>query len=88
MLPVARIGDIAGGPILFPCHPTIIVNMLPTAMPGSLVAGHGLPPHSAPVITPIVPTTVLLNNLFIRKIGDLSSCGHPISTGAFTVLTT
>lgn len=88
MLFVARVGDLAPAPILFPAHLTVIVNGQFAAQPGSIVTPHGKPPHSFSFITPIVPSTVLVNTLFIRKVGDFASCGHPIITGAPTVFST
>tara|TARA_R110000868_G_scaffold177267_1_gene415612 strand:+ start:953 stop:1240 length:288 start_codon:yes stop_codon:yes gene_type:complete len=92
IFPVATFGDIAGSFIMFPCHMNVLVGssaeIQPAAMPGSMVMGHGLPPHSSPVITAVFPTTVRINNMLIRTVGDLASCGDPISTGAWTVLST
>jgi uncharacterized Zn-binding protein involved in type VI secretion len=93
VFPVAGFSDLAGGEILFPCHMTVFIGstsgeMEPAAMPGSVVRSHGLPPHSGVVITAIVPTTVFINTKMIRTVGDEASCGHLITTGAKTVLST
>lgn len=89
-LPSARVGDLVAGiaPILFPAHINIQVNGIPAAMPGSFVTPHFFPnPHIA-VLTPIIPTTVLMNGLPARTIGDFASCGDVITTGAPNVLIT
>jgi uncharacterized Zn-binding protein involved in type VI secretion len=93
LFPVARFGDLAEGEIILPCHMTVLIGstsgeMEPAAMPGSVVRSHGLPPHSGVVITAIVPTTVFINTKMIRTVGDEASCGHLITTGAKTVLST
>jgi uncharacterized Zn-binding protein involved in type VI secretion len=95
LFPVAGFGDLAEGEIILPCHMTVLIGstsgeMEPAAMPGSVVRSHGLPPHSGVVLTPIFPTTVFINGKpnMIRTVGDLASCGHPITTGALTVLST
>ena len=93
VFPVAGFSDIAGGSIVFPCHLTVMIGssdgeIEPAAMPGSVVSPHGLPPHQGVVLTPIVPTTVFINTKMIRTVGDFATCGHPIVTGAWTVLST
>jgi uncharacterized Zn-binding protein involved in type VI secretion len=93
LFPVAGFGDLAEGEIILPCHMTVLIGstsgeMEPAAMPGSVVRSHGLPPHSGVVLTPIVPTTVFINAKMIRTVGDEASCGHLITTGAKTVLST
>ena len=93
MLFIGRIGDFVGGageddstaaPILAPVHLTVIVNGRFAAKPGSIVTPHGLPPHNKSVITPILPRTVNFNGVFARAVGDASTCGHVIATGALT----
>jgi len=95
LFPVAGFGDLAEGFIVFPCHMTVLIGstsgeMEPAARPGSVVRSHGLPPHSGVVLTPMFATTVFINGKpnMIRTVGDFASCGHLITTGALTVLST
>lgn len=90
VLPVATFGDMAGGVIMMPCHITVLVGtpgeIELAAMPGSKVTPHGLPPHNSAVLTWDKYRTVYINNLCIRTVKDLASCGDPISTGVITVV--
>lgn len=48
----SRVGkDVAGGLVLGPGEPTVRVNGFAISLRGDAVAGHGDPPHSAPVMT-------------------------------------
>lgn len=48
----ARVGlDIAGGIILGPGNPTVLVNGFPISLIGDAVAGHGDSPHNSPNMT-------------------------------------
>jgi uncharacterized Zn-binding protein involved in type VI secretion len=93
----ARVGDFVGGageddvtaaPILLPAHLTVVINGKYAAMPGSVVTPHGLPPHNKSVLTAVKPRTVNINGVFARAVGDTSTCGHLIVTGAPTVFIT
>ena len=47
---VARVGlDSAGGTINGPGSPTVFANGANVSLPGDGIAGHGIPPHDAPV---------------------------------------
>lgn len=48
----SRVGlDIAGGVVLGPGEITVLVNGFPISLLGDAVAGHGDPPHNAPIMT-------------------------------------
>jgi len=74
------------GMIVMPCHMNIFVDSYPAAQPGSVVTPHS-PKHLMQTLTWAAYRTVYMNNLCVRAIGDMSSCGHPIRTGALTVFT-
>jgi uncharacterized Zn-binding protein involved in type VI secretion len=87
MKPISTLDDyVADGAISFPCHMNIFVDSYPAAQPGSLVKPHS-PKHLQQNLTWATYRTVYMNNLCTRAIGDMSSCGHSIRTGALTVLT-
>lgn len=90
MLPVATFGDSAGGIIVMPCHITVLVGtpgeIELAAMPGSKVTPHGLPPHQSASLTWMRYKTVYINNLSIRTMMDVATCGDVISTGVLTVV--
>jgi uncharacterized Zn-binding protein involved in type VI secretion len=97
MRPVARIGiDMAIGPILgpgsvLPFGP-VLVNGLPAALLGDSIAPHP-PAPDVPTcaVSRIVtgafspPMAVLFNGRPVARMGDLTSCGHPIMSGSFNV---
>jgi len=90
MLPVATFGDACGGIIVLPCHITVLVGtpgeIELAAMPGSKVTPHGLPPHQSASLTWMRYKTVYINNLSIRTMNDVATCGDTISTGVVTVI--
>ena len=48
----SRVGvDIAGGVVLGPGEPTVLVNGFPISLVGDAVAGHGQNEHAGPVMT-------------------------------------
>lgn len=81
---IARIGDIAGGPIINGAA-TVLANGLPVAQLGSAVAPHGKPPHTAPVIASS-SATVFANGIPVARLGDVATCGHPIASAALNVI--
>lgn len=85
--PVARILDLAGGPILGPgLVPNVTVNMLPIALLGNPVTPHGLGIHAASTLAVGSPNTFVGPALLpVCAIGDVATCGHPIVTGSPTV---
>lgn len=88
MRPIACLGDFAGAPIIGPAWPNILANGRPTATPGAMTVPH---PHG-PFVFPgfLIPTTptVLFNGMPSQKIGDPTTCFHPIMTGSYTTLST
>lgn len=76
---IARINqDSAGGTIVGNLAPTVFVNNQPVAVKGADVAGHGLPPHSSPVMNG-ASSTVFANNIPVCREGDAATCGHTSS---------
>lgn len=76
---VSRINlDAAGAAIIGVLAPSVVVNGAPVAVLGAAVAGHGLPPHAAPVMA-TASASVFANGTAVCRSGDLASCGHPAS---------
>lgn len=76
---VSRVGvDSAGGTILGPGVPSVVVNGSPVSVIGDAVAGHGDPPHSAPVMI-AGSGTVIAGGIGIVRAGDAASCGDTAS---------
>jgi uncharacterized Zn-binding protein involved in type VI secretion len=99
MRPVARIFiDSAIGPIIGPgaigvgIFGPVLVNGLPAALLGDSITPH---PPAPDVPTCAVskiatgafspPMAVLFNGRPVARMGDLTTCGHPIMSGAFNV---
>lgn len=81
---ISRVGvDTAGGTIVGNLAPTVFVNGAPIAVQGAAVAGHGEPPHSAPVMVGH-SATVFACGIPVCRQGDEASCGHP-ATGSTNV---
>ena len=80
----ARIGDIAGGPIITGCF-SVMVNDRPAAKIGSVVTPHPpcpkVPIHCSAVIVTSSPN-VVVGDILISREGDKASCGHSISTSS------
>lgn len=97
MRPVARIFlDSAIGPIMGPGATTfmgpVLVNALPVALMGDMIAPHPPAPEVPTcAVSRIVtgafapPTVVLACGRPVARFGDLTSCGHPIMSGSFNV---
>lgn len=76
---VSRVeADSAGGAIIGILAPTVFVNGKPIAVQGAAVAGHGLPPHSSPVMAGH-SSTVFACGIPICREGDAATCGHAAS---------
>ncbi|TDE34127.1 hypothetical protein [Antarcticimicrobium sediminis] len=76
---MARTGqDAAGGTLIGVLAPSVIVNGSPVGVLGCAVAGHGLPPHAAPVMAS-ASGTVFAEGIALCRQGDVASCGHPSS---------
>jgi len=69
--------DVAGGAII-QGSPDVFANNKPVARIGDAVAGHGLPPHAAPVMAS-GSGNVITNNIPTCRAGDVATCGHPSS---------
>lgn len=81
---ISRVGlDVAGATIVGALAPKVQVENVPIVCLGAPVAGHGRPPHSAPVMV-TSSTKVFANGIPICRLGDLASCGHP-ATGSSKV---
>jgi uncharacterized Zn-binding protein involved in type VI secretion len=76
---VARISqDSAGGTLVGVLAPTVFVNGTNIAILGCAVAGHGIPPHAAPVMSS-ASNTVFAGGIPVCRQGDSASCGHASS---------
>ena len=76
---VSRVGtDAAGGTIVGNLAPTVIVNSVPIAVKGASVSGHGMSPHSSPVMDGS-SSSVYANSILICRAGDAATCGHTAS---------
>lgn len=81
---IVRVGqDVAGGTILNGGNGTVFANGTLVAVRGSGVAGHGSPPHSAPIMVG-ASGTVFAQGIAVCRQGDSASCGH-VATGSGTV---
>lgn len=69
--------DVAGGAIVAG-SPDVFANNNPVARVGDAVAGHGKPPHAAPVMA-AGSSNVFTNNIPTCRAGDPATCGHPSS---------
>ena len=65
----------AGNTILGPGNPQWTVDGAPMSLLGDAVAGHGEPPHSAPVMAE-GSSWFTLNGIPVVCAGCLASCGH------------
>ncbi|MFY0309633.1 PAAR domain-containing protein [Leisingera sp. D0M16] len=82
---VSRISqDAAGGTLIGVLAPSVFVNGTNVAVLGCAVAGHGIPPHAAPVMAG-ASSTVFAEGIGICRQGDPASCGHP-SSGSGNVI--
>lgn len=82
--PVARIGDIAGGPIASG-NVRVHVGDIPIACIGDVVSPHGGGAHGGAVIAS-GSATVMAGDKPVARIGDVASCGHPIASGQLNVI--
>jgi uncharacterized Zn-binding protein involved in type VI secretion len=79
---IARIGqDTAGGTILGALQDFVTVEGTRWAVQGDAIAGHGIPPHDAPVMAEGSPC-VTLNGIPACREGHLATCGHPATGSA------
>jgi uncharacterized Zn-binding protein involved in type VI secretion len=74
--------DVAGG-IDIAGSPNVFIENKAVVRVGDAIAGHGKPPHAAPVMSQ-GSGTVFINNIAVCREGDKASCGHTTS-GSGTV---
>ena len=83
----ARIGDLAGGPIITGCF-SVMINDIPAAKIGSIVAPHPpcpkVPIHCSAAIITASPN-VLVGDIQFAREGDKASCTHSITTSSANV---
>lgn len=75
--PCSRVGiDAAGGVYQTTYSKNLYVNGAPAGSLGSIVAGHGPPPHTPnPIVT--ASSSVFSGGIPIARKTDKASCGHP-----------
>jgi uncharacterized Zn-binding protein involved in type VI secretion len=87
---VQRVGDPnAGGGLITSGNFTVLVNGRPVATTGSAVSPHPPCPKGGVHCTAKVISSnfsVLVGGKPIATTGDVDTCGHPRSTGSFTVI--
>lgn len=78
---IARINqDAAGGTILGALQDFVTVEGTLWAVLGDPVAGHGVPPHAAPVMAQ-GSSFITISGIPVCREGHAASCGHP-ATGS------
>jgi uncharacterized Zn-binding protein involved in type VI secretion len=77
--------DSAGGMIMGPGAPSVLVNSMPISVMGDVVAGHGDNQHSSAAMLIGGPRTVIAGGKQVVVQGDPATCGH-ICTGSGNVL--
>ena len=81
MPPAARMGvDTAGATINVPPQATVFVSGSLWAVIGTPVAGHGISPHTFPVMSK-GSVTVFVQGIPACRAGDVASCGCPAAPG-------
>ena len=76
---ISRVGqDVAGGVILNGGNGTVFANGALVAVRGSILASHGSPPHSAPIMVG-ASGIVFAQGIPVCRQGDTASCGHTAS---------
>lgn len=85
MSTASKVGvSVAGGIIVGPGAPKVLVEGSPFSLLGDAVAGHGLPPHSSPVMVGGSGKVLAQGKPVIRDGVDSATCGH-IATGSSKV---
>jgi uncharacterized Zn-binding protein involved in type VI secretion len=81
-LPAARVtkDNVLGGPILTGSY-NVFINGRPAAFVGSVVGPHAS--HTGVIIKG--DYTVYINGKPAARQGDLTSCGHNVTTGSYNV---
>lgn len=70
--------DSAGGVIAGPGAPTWTWNGKKISLLGDLVTGHGLPPHTAPVIIS-ASNWMTIDGVKVTRVGSMAGCGHGVT---------
>jgi uncharacterized Zn-binding protein involved in type VI secretion len=79
MAGISRSGvDVAGGIILPSLQSTVFANGALVVVVGTPVTGHGLPPHTAPVMES-GSGTVFAGGIAVCRAGDVATCGDAAS---------
>ena len=83
-LPIGRVGDFVGAPILSSLVNTVTADGQPVAVIGSPITPHDEDPvHIAVVSTG--STTITVGGIGVTRLNSVGSCGHPQTTGSRTV---
>lgn len=76
---VGRVGrDIAGGALMTPLVPNVLVDNLPIAVVGTPITPHGKKPHSPMPVMATGSPNVFAGGIPVCGTGDLASCAHPL----------
>lgn len=75
---IVRKGTDAAGGSLVAGSGNVFVNGSAAVRVGDAIAGHGKPPHAAPVMA-AGSGNVFVNNIPVCRAGDPGTCGHPAS---------
>jgi uncharacterized Zn-binding protein involved in type VI secretion len=70
--------DSAGGKIAGPGAPTWTWNGIVISLLGDAVVGHGLPPHTAPVIVS-ASEWMTIDGVKVTRVGSMAGCGHGVT---------
>ena len=87
MAAAARSGvdNAGGGLIIANTVRTVFVNNSPIALEFDAIASHGTDLHAASSIVS-GSITVIANGMPVARLGDPTTCGHPIATGSPNVI--
>lgn len=81
-----RVGtDSAGGTIVGPGEPTVLINGAPASVLGDAVAGHGPATHASATMVQ-GSGTVMIGGKPACRMGDTASCGDPLTPGSSDVI--
>lgn len=80
-LALVGLSTAGGGKLYASPNTNVTVNGYPVAVIGTKVASHGTAAHAASVCTQ-GSSTVTIGGVGVVRIGDLTSCAHPVVDGA------
>lgn len=80
-----RFSLVGPGTIMSPCAVTVMAEGSHVSLVGDMVSPHGEPPHSSSFVVS-GSSTVFVEGRPVTLQGSPTSCGHPVTTGAITVL--